>query len=77
MLRHVDALVEQARFVDNRAEIAEQLLEHAYPTLLPNFCGGCGAKARADGAVCNFCRSCGARMQLRSGRHPNDGSDVK
>ena len=25
MLRHVDALVEQARFVDNRAEIAEQL----------------------------------------------------
>jgi hypothetical protein len=34
MLRHVEALVEQARFVDNRAEIAEQLLEHAYPAFL-------------------------------------------
>jgi hypothetical protein len=34
MLRHVEALVEQARFLDNRAEIAEQLLEHAYPAFL-------------------------------------------
>jgi hypothetical protein len=30
----VEALVEQACFVDNRAEIAEQLLEHAYPAFL-------------------------------------------
>jgi hypothetical protein len=34
MLRHVEALVEQDRFLDNRAQIAEQLLEHAYPAFL-------------------------------------------
>jgi hypothetical protein len=34
MLRHVEALVEQERFVQERVELADLLLGHAYPQLL-------------------------------------------